>query len=208
MLRRLLAVLSVLSLSLCVATVVLWLRAKSVGPDELFFATRRGKFRWVESGRDGITLTTVAGWPNSERLQWVADPVGCVLLPGIVRRGTAAWATDWSRFGITYRSGTALIPLRVDGSACRSGEKDIGYLPIEHGFHHLSPPVGWWGITMPHGEALALFAVMPIVSAGSRLRRLARRGERVVCLSCGYDLRATPDRFPECGEPASLHRRA
>ena len=199
MLRRLLAVLSVLSLLFCVLTVVLWSRAKSVGPDELFFATRGGKLRWVESGWDGMTLTTVAGWPNPERPQWIADPAGHALLPGLVRRGTAAWATDWSALGITYRSGTAFIPLRVDGSACRSSEKDTGYLPTEHGFVHLSPPVAWWGITMPHGGALALFAVMPLVWMGSRVRRVVRPVQRGLCPSCRYDLRATPDRCPECG---------
>lgn len=197
--HRLLGVLSVLSLILCVATVVVWVRAKSVGPNELFFATRGGKLRWVESDWDGMTLTTVAEWPNSERLQWIADPVGHALLPGLVRRGTAAWATDWHALGITYRSGTALIPLRGDGSACRSSEKDGGYLPIEHGFDHLSPPVAWWGITMPHGDALALFAVTPLVWTGSRVRRIVRPVERGLCPSCGYDLRATSDRCPECG---------
>ena len=38
----------------------------------------------------------------------------------------------------------------------------------------------WWFISLP-----------------SRLRR--RRANRGLCRACGYDLRATPDRCPECG---------
>jgi hypothetical protein len=50
-----------------------------------------------------------------------------------------------------------------------------------------------------------LAAVLPaargaVFVKGMHRRRLARRG---ICLHCGYDLRATPQRCPECGTMAS-----
>jgi hypothetical protein len=69
------------------------------------------------------------------------------------------------------------------------------------GFHY-SNPTEIRLVSLPHWFLALLFAILPAVHlrAAIRSRRRHRAGH---CPTCGYDLRATPERCPECGTEAS-----
>lgn len=89
---------------------------------------------------------------------------------------------------------------------------DAYYLqvPLWHGFGSEHPPPRTYRgrtdaghkVVAPAWPAAVLLGVLPVVW----VVRHARRGKRAragCCTTCGYDLRATPDRCPECGTRSS-----
>lgn len=62
-------------------------------------------------------------------------------------------------------------------------------------------PIRQWAALLPAWSLAAVFAVLPLWAAGRThlRRRRGRLGSVGMCAHCGYDLRASPDRCPECG---------
>ncbi|HEY2587909.1 MAG TPA: hypothetical protein VGI81_19350 [Tepidisphaeraceae bacterium] len=73
------------------------------------------------------------------------------------------------------------------------------------GFHVAAGTLGTWGwkfnaILVPYWALLIPLAIPPLTGFRRAIRR-ARRRRRGQCLACGYDLRQSPERCPECGRP-------
>ena len=56
----------------------------------------------------------------------------------------------------------------------------------------------FWSVSAPHWAVLVPFGAAPLAFMAARVRRRHRRS-RGLCPACGYDMRATPERCPECG---------
>jgi predicted Zn-ribbon and HTH transcriptional regulator len=57
-------------------------------------------------------------------------------------------------------------------------------------------------IAVPFWAVVLAFATLPAVDLVRKIRSRRKRWFRLLhglCQTCGYDLRATPDRCPECG---------
>ena len=57
---------------------------------------------------------------------------------------------------------------------------------------------GWKWMGIPHAAIIVPFSILPALLI-IRLGRQRRRRLRGQCRHCGYDLRASPERCPECG---------
>ena len=112
-------------------------------------------------------------------------------------------------------------PLNIDPADGMHVSRYIGHLPAvarqkftpplrELGIRRLDYTVNFGGsavmrvagVRVRAATPAALFAVLPALRLSCVLRD-RRRGRHGLCPACGYDLRASPGRCPECGTAAS-----
>ncbi|MDB5289965.1 MAG: hypothetical protein JWL69_1206 [Phycisphaerales bacterium] len=65
----------------------------------------------------------------------------------------------------------------------------------------LLPPTAVYGVSAPHWAVAIITVVLPLawISRRGKLRLAAVRRAGGLCAACGYDLRASEGRCPECG---------
>ena len=171
MVRPLLGLASAVSLLLCLGTTVLWVRSMQ-GWEEIAWN------RW-----SGETLPKVRLSGSEGRV--IAD---------VTRADHFSFAKAWEPPGLRHmilKPGTFVAPLK-DGWGIERKEGRGG------GAHYVM-----WNA---HAPAWVPFAVMLMPASAWVLIYFRRKRRRdkwrkagTVCVTCGYDLRATPNRCPECG---------
>ena len=96
-------------------------------------------------------------------------------------------------YGASEETGNSSIQDARNGMfAFSNGQLNIGLRGSSHWVF-----MRW--VTMPTWFVVLLMAILPTI-AFRRWRRQRHRTREGLCLNCGYDLRASPGRCPECGK--------
>jgi hypothetical protein len=164
-----------LSLLLCVASVVLWVRSHAAGDTFRCSQPQERRHWYLSAARGRARVVLVTNHPPRDddesrpRFAWYVERP---------REAARKHRNALARLGF-------VVEYRTDPWGGRYHQAMLQ--------RALSFPL--WFPTL-------LFALPPTLAMTARRRR-RHRLVRGACVRCGYDLRASPDRCPECGTPAS-----
>jgi hypothetical protein len=205
--RRLFTLCSIVSLLLCLAVCVLWVRS--------YWVVESLRHSWLSAGSDAMrSVTRFAGTREGRAavsvdwVNWRREPDGPLerrhpgarwqLLQSVARSQQQA-ANARGFVSVRTNILPPMPPLR--------GRSFAGFSLTHEGTAKQYVDTGRYAVTAPCWSLAAATAACPAVWAASwrrrrrgRLMALARQG---ICPTCGYDLRASRERCPECGTTAS-----
>jgi hypothetical protein len=186
--RRVFNLMAAMSLAICVLAVALWIRSYRTG----HFGEFIGAFE--RRTTEKVVVTRTIGIHSSHGMLGVGleldehapgAPHFMVFPDG--RR--LVWSSDhcWERWPFTQRIGQHDLWWERLGFGARNWKRTYPVMTSQ-------------GVAMPHALLVSLAAIVPVawlLRQGQRRRRCSSG----LCLRCGYDLRESPDRCPECGTP-------
>ena len=186
MLRRLLNLLTALSVLLCVALAAVWTASYRWSPvgtsTTLLRRGPAGEESWV---RDASAQVWRGFLVLSHRTWLYGRRDGMMLLIAIEPRRSWRWERPDPTRPLAWRSWRT-YPRRLGFAlSCRVSPGAAQW------------PSAEWTAAVPMWALSAATAALPAGRLISRLRRQRQRPG--FCGRCGYDLRATPDKCPECG---------
>ena len=178
--RRYFSIIVLLSSLLCVRMTVLWLRSQAVsdqvrvsrGPQEGTFMLRIWSIALSSSHGEVGFQAFHSQFSDAELAALGAPPL---------------------RYQWVYSNEIARQPIESTFLARHGFRFKAEHWPAGPRFIE-QPPVDTWDCSVPHWLLVLLTSLLPIYWWKSR-----RRSRIGCCQSCGYDLRATPARCPECG---------
>ncbi len=187
--HRLFSAAITLSLAFCVATAALWIRSITTC-DVIASGQPQDAGRSLSTHPGGLEFTATSGLSGL----WFG-----ILTPGW-QRSSFTWGTPRLSFSIT--AGRMMLGLGMS-QWTQPPRYFLGF-GFESTTLRIPPPAPMAGtrsltrIVVPFWF-LILFPATPPLLRLLRWRRRRLRHRRQICQHCGYDLRATPDRCPECG---------
>jgi hypothetical protein len=183
--RHAFTIVAALSLLVCVAIVALWVRSHfvydAVADGWVNDPPTSGTFVQAYSNRGAISLRRLEVVVQGSTPPGFRVDRGIRLNIGPGEHWTTGKPLPWELTRFRY----------LMGFSCHNGSSSRPEMPGMTTIVHEA------GVTLPHWFAALLAAVPAVI--GWRQHRSHRMRERTgLCAKCGYDLRASPERCPEC----------